>query len=639
MTWRHVWISLLGLALAAEPVTFGGVPVEAAEMIFQVEARRMPAEALAAFLSDPNPPTRAMAVRAAGRLHAPGAALAGPAAGSDAGVRREAAVALGWAADAAPIVRARLDAETERTVMEALVVTLGRVGDANDVSRLVMLLDGPHAAAAAEALGRMGIRKVPGVSSDAVVHGLLDRLRFPVGPARRMAAWALARTPWEGVNGDAVERMKQAALTDPESRVRAWLTRAAAPLVNDAAFLAQLSRDEAPEVRLAALRAMPKYGCDAPSIAAGIGDADAGVRQDAIAATAACDGVDLGLLKRALSSGTTAEQAAAVTALDARRALPAALAEYMAERWPVAVRIAAVEAMDERPRLLRLALRDEDPRLRSAATGALLAADVPPTPNELAELLGSKDAVISQAAAESVVEHPDPVLERPLLNVLGRRTTSRTLAIALVRALDAVYATGRLPRPSNEAKTTIRRHLDAPELAEVARRIGPLLGIEPPRARHPERALPSLAEVMQVRSARVFTSRGEIRLELLPEVAPLTVWNFATLADRGYFDGLSFHRVVADFVIQTGDPRGDGWGGPGYEIPDELSAEPYDTGALGMALSGPDTGGSQWFVTLSPHPHLDYGYTVFGHVSLGMRTAATVGVGDTIEKVVIERVR
>jgi cyclophilin family peptidyl-prolyl cis-trans isomerase len=141
-----------------------------------------------------------------------------------------------------------------------------------------------------------------------------------------------------------------------------------------------------------------------------------------------------------------------------------------------------------------------------------------------------------------------------------------------------------------------------------------------------------------VRSARVFTTEGELRIELLPEVAPLTVWNFASLAEKGYFDGLVFHRVVPDFVIQTGDPRGDGWGGPGYEIPDELSAEPYATGAVGMALSGPDTGGSQWFVTLSPHPHLDYGYTVFGNLSLGQRAASAISIESRVERVVIERV-
>ena len=626
----------LSLAIAAD---FAGVPLPVAEMVFQVEARRMPAEALAPFLADPSPATRALAVRAAGRLHAPGSVLAGPAADSDPAVREAAAVALGWAADAAPIVRARLDTETDARVLETLVVTLGRTGDANDVSRLIMLLDGPRARAAAEALGRMGLRKVPGVSSDAVVLALLKELDKPVGEARRISAWALARAPLEGLSSEAVQKLREAALSDTDPRVRAWLVRAAGPLVKDPAFVAEAGADSAAEVRVAALRAMAKAGCSVPTIDRGVLDPETWVREEALAAALGCEGAALDPMKKLLESGRPAEQAAALRTLDKYRALPAALADYQRVAWPVAVRIAAVESMDERPRLLRMALRDDDARLRSAATGTLLGGEAPPTANELTELLGSRDPVIVQAAAEAVAEHPDPVLEKPLLAALGKRSQPRAVAIATVKALDAVYATGRLPRPSNEAKTTIRRHLDAPELAEVAKRIGPMLGIDPPRARHPERALPSLAEVLAVRSARVFTSQGEIRIELLPEVAPLTVWNFATLAEQGYFSGLAFHRVVPDFVVQTGDPRGDGWGGPGYEIPDELSPETYDVGAVGMALSGPDTAGSQWFVTLSPQPHLDFGYTLFGRVTLGMRGATAIGVGDTIDHVVIERVR
>ena len=99
--------------------------------------------------------------------------------------------------------------------------------------------------------------------------------------------------------------------------------------------------------------------------------------------------------------------------------------------------------------------------------------------------------------------------------------------------------------------------------------------------------------------------------------APLTCLNFLQLAGQGFFDGLPFHRVVPDFVVQGGDPRGDGSGGPGYTIRDEINRLRYDRGAVGMALAGPDTGGSQFFITLSPQPHLDGGYTVFGEVVAG----------------------
>jgi len=111
------------------------------------------------------------------------------------------------------------------------------------------------------------------------------------------------------------------------------------------------------------------------------------------------------------------------------------------------------------------------------------------------------------------------------------------------------------------------------------------------------------------------TEKGTFTIEFFPEDAPLTVDNFIKLARSGYFNGLEVHRVVPNFVMQDGDPRGDGNGGPGWSIRCEMNMRPYERGAVGMALSGKDTGGSQWFVTHSPQPHLDGGYTVFGRVS------------------------
>jgi len=138
----------------------------------------------------------------------------------------------------------------------------------------------------------------------------------------------------------------------------------------------------------------------------------------------------------------------------------------------------------------------------------------------------------------------------------------------------------------------------------------------------------------QVRAV-VATDKGVFTIELLPEDAPLTVDNFVQLARRHFFDGIAFHRVVPNFVIQGGDPRGDGNGGPGYQIRDEINTVPYDRGAVGMALSGRDTGGSQWFVTHSPQPHLDGGYTVFGRVVAGMDVVDRIVRGDRIRSVTI----
>ena len=147
-----------------------------------------------------------------------------------------------------------------------------------------------------------------------------------------------------------------------------------------------------------------------------------------------------------------------------------------------------------------------------------------------------------------------------------------------------------------------------------------------------------LAEARRPWRLGVETAKGTFTLRLDGSAAPLTVMNILTLAGKEYFDGAPIHRIVPNFVVQDGDPTGTGNGGPGYEIRDELSVLPYVPGTLGMALSGPDTGGSQWFVTQAPEPHLDGGYTVFGSVASGMdvvlrleqddrilRMAATVG--------------
>ena len=135
--------------------------------------------------------------------------------------------------------------------------------------------------------------------------------------------------------------------------------------------------------------------------------------------------------------------------------------------------------------------------------------------------------------------------------------------------------------------------------------------------------------------AIVSTSSGSFTIELLPDDAALTVDNFVQLAKRGYFKSIAVHRVVPNFVIQDGDPRGDGNGGPGYQIRCEINQVSYERGAVGMALSGKDTGGSQWFVTHSPQPHLDGAYTVFGRVVAGMEVVDRISRGDVIRDIVI----
>lgn len=147
-----------------------------------------------------------------------------------------------------------------------------------------------------------------------------------------------------------------------------------------------------------------------------------------------------------------------------------------------------------------------------------------------------------------------------------------------------------------------------------------------------ERAISRIGKTVR---AKVSTTQGSFTIQLLPDDAPLNVDSFIQLSRRGYFRGITFHRVVPNFVIQGGDPRGDGNGGPGYQVRCEINEAPYERGAVGMALSGKDTGGSQWFVTHSPQPHLDGGYTVFGRVVSGMTVVDSIAGGDVIQTIVI----
>jgi len=131
------------------------------------------------------------------------------------------------------------------------------------------------------------------------------------------------------------------------------------------------------------------------------------------------------------------------------------------------------------------------------------------------------------------------------------------------------------------------------------------------------------------------TDRGDIELELYPQHAPQTVNNFVFLIEEGFYDGVTFHRVINDFMIQGGDPTGTGAGGPGYQFRDEIKGNPlrHETGVISMANAGPNTNGSQFFITHSPQPHLDGHHTVFGKVTAGQDVVDAIRQGDRIVSV------
>jgi peptidyl-prolyl cis-trans isomerase B (cyclophilin B) len=150
---------------------------------------------------------------------------------------------------------------------------------------------------------------------------------------------------------------------------------------------------------------------------------------------------------------------------------------------------------------------------------------------------------------------------------------------------------------------------------------------------------PPEMKIDPVRSYRavIVTDKGPIELELYPEHATITVNNFCFLAREGFYDGVTFHRVIANFMIQGGDPTGTGRGGPGYRFEDELVGNPlkHETGVISMANAGPNTNGSQFFITHSPQPHLDGKHTVFGKVIRGQDVVDNIRQGDVMLSVTI----
>ncbi len=141
---------------------------------------------------------------------------------------------------------------------------------------------------------------------------------------------------------------------------------------------------------------------------------------------------------------------------------------------------------------------------------------------------------------------------------------------------------------------------------------------------------------MANRTAVLETAKGTIKFELKESEAPITTKNFITLAEKGFYNGLTFHRVIRRFMIQGGCPKGNGTGGPGYTIKDEFHPKLKHTkGAVSMANAGPNTGGSQFFITEEPQPHLDGHHSVFGQVTQGQDVVEKIKQGDKILKVTI----
>lgn len=262
-------------------------------------------------------------------------------------------------------------------------------------------------------------------------------------------------------------------------------------------------------------------------------------------------------------------------------------------------------------------------------------------PDVLRENLADNDVVVRATAADLLGKLPPSDENTRLLVAALPRALKEDLNEAALSILDSLAK-----QKNTEANDAIKLTLDSSNYllrkravsllkangsGDFSTRIGTVQTKNTPADYR--RALARMGKRVR---AVVTTTKGSFTIELLPNESPLTVDNFVQLARRGYFDGILFHRVVPNFVIQVGDPRGNGTGGPDYTIRCEVNEVPYDRGAVGMALSGKDTGGSQWFVTHAPQPHLDGGYTVFGRVVSGMNVVDAIVRGDVVRSIVVK---
>lgn len=310
--------------------------------------------------------------------------------------------------------------------------------------------------------------------------------------------------------------------------------------------------------------------------------------------------------------------------------------------WSVRAALAtALGALDDRrgeTRLLQM-LKDDDQRVIPSVLRAMVAINATGAESALLTRLDADDPVVRQAAIEGLARLKSPQAAAALASAYDRAEKDPTYSVrgAILAALvdlDRERAKPLVERALQDRDWAIRGRAAA-LLKTLDPTADPALRIRPA----PTAGLTELNELDRMVNpsvspvAYIDTTKGMIQIELAVLDAPRTVTNFISMARRNFLGGTPFHRVVPNFVVQDGDPRGDGEGGPGYTIRDEINQLPYLRGTVGMALDWEDTGGSQFFITHSPQPHLDARYTVFGRVIEGMDVVDRLQQWDQIRTV------
>jgi cyclophilin family peptidyl-prolyl cis-trans isomerase/HEAT repeat protein len=653
--WQPFCSVALAALLQACRLVGGGQPspqIQARARLLRIEDTRRDEPAYVdSLLASTDARTRADAALAVGRIGARQHVdrLRRLATDADTAVAANALFSLGLLDDSASAaIAATALHRGEPTGIEAAWL-LGRIGDRGRAALVAALGESTLSSAtrAAVILAASRLRPVP-------ASALVPLLSSPDAALAWRAAYAVVR-------GRGISALRQllsisgSPSSDVREQVAGGATRRMAGdslAVIARAALDPLLHDANARVRINAVRSIASYGPSARAVVvAALHDTDAGVRLTAAqglssvldsasaAWIAAFDGDTSFTVRRAIADG----------AIRYRISLAARAGWATSADWHLRAAAAELDgfgvAAEAAERLIHW-MQDQDPHVRAAAAGAEA---------QLADSAAVK--AIIRARLRSALADADVFVRTAALDALAKDAIVNDLAAALAEYPRSVgdadsdarlsfwkladsalaHSAGVLPDSVAHTLDALPRPPDPLEriLASHIRRFaawGDSTGAARPLAWYEERAREAAAPPPTL---VIETGRGTMELALFNSEAPLTVYNIVSLAKRGYFDGLLFHRVVPNFVIQTGDPRGDGSGGPGYAIRDEINRRRYIRGTLGMALSGPNTGGSQFFVTHSPQPHLDGGYTVFGQLLSGGNVLDRIVQGDRIVRITV----
>ncbi|HHQ48619.1 MAG TPA: hypothetical protein ENK19_07015, partial [Acidobacteria bacterium] len=588
----------------------------------------------------------------------------------DAGIRRLAIRVLEVTGNPRDIANlARFARDRNPAVVYEVMVAAGRIGTpaaalirTGLVSPASEVRDGAVWAAAqlgpelaAPLMAALGKEK-----DDAVLElGLANLWRLPAGTwesfalghaadkdplLRRAAAYSLARS-----GAPSVRAALRKLAADDEPVIRLTAVRGLGKGTLSAADLAVVTKaldDSDWRVRTAACAVLASSGISVPTAArpallACAGSDWASLRVEAIRALGAHGDVDDGGLLLEAVEGPEPWPAGVALASMARRGVQGAVERVgvwlgSGDRWRREAAARAVPWVEGQPgKALEKRIMASDDATVLAWLEASDVANRLPSPAQLNALLGSKDAAVRAEALDLLARQQAAPAPDNLLK-LAARWSEDTLPDARATA----YRLALRESPAAQRKDVLAAALTGSDWAVqaqvvwAARKMG-LDAVLPPREpRHNPRWYADLVQWMKEPHWLDFvTVRGTLRLKLDTRHAPITareVWN---LAKEGFYDGLTFHRVVPNFVIQGGDPRGDGWGGPDFVLPDEVSLIPFDSWRAGIATSGPDTGGCQLFVTLTPADHLTGHYTNFAALVGSHHVAERIEVGDVIRKV------